>query len=417
MTDLHTIPFRKLNVLAERVEKMNRRAAKLGIAPVVLADNGVYCRKETTESGNTRIRAYVDVVLVGATPKIAGHSFVAKLEHLKGGNLVSKAPGARGFELQAWQQAGARCQHCGLARHRSVTYLIANESGGLIQVGANCLADYLRSENAAEALQLGSLWAELVASFYDPDGDFCGGRGGWGDPSPFEAVAAAVSSVRHFGFRKSDQERSTKGHVRHLCGECPSGNSPEAVAAREAWKAQQPTEADQERAKAIIEWISASTDPSDYSHNLRVAVQQCVAPDRTLGLLASAPTAYDKHLGIQAERKARPVSVHFGTVGQKFDAVVAIVARHGYDTYRGDSGVIVVMRDAEGHVFKWFTTSDGARFSDISGEFHLRATVKKHDSNRGTNETIVTRADISREPFPPMKVAKPRKPKAVTAAA
>ena len=293
----------------------------------------------------------------------------------------------------------------------------ATEAGGLIQVGANCLADYLRSENAAEALQIGSLWAELVASFSDPDGDFGCGRGGWGDPSPFEAVAAAVSSVRHFGFRKSDQERSTKGHVRFLCGECPSGSSPESVEAREAWKAQQPTDADRERAKAIIEWISASTDPSDYMHNLRVAVQQCAAPDRMLGLLASAPTAYDKHLGIEVERKTRPQSSHFGTIGQRFDAVVTIVARHGYDSFRGGSGVIVVMRDAEGHVFKWFTTSSGARFSDVSGEFHLRATVKKHGSNRGEAETVVTRADISREPFPPMKVAKPRKQKGVTAVA
>ena len=71
------------------------------------------------------------------------------------------------------------CEHCGQDRRRNDTYVLQSDSGAWKQVGRNCLADFLRSDDASGLAEYAEILAdidEFMSEFEDePEGG--GGRG------------------------------------------------------------------------------------------------------------------------------------------------------------------------------------------------------------------------------------------------
>lgn len=422
----YKIPAERLSILQAGVEKLNRRAAKLGMAPVTvvagLARAEHYIEVLPPEYGDDgrilprheipRTRWVLDVRLEGSVPVVDGFAFIAKLDHLEGGNLVLRAPGFEG-DLDGWRVAGSRCQHCGMYRRRAATFLVRDESGNIIQVGRQCLQDYTRSTDVENAVKLFKCWQELLAGGSDEDSGGWGFGGYFASATPAEYLAAAVSSIRHRGFHgsKSD-EKSTRSFCDFITGPCPTDKgNPGDREKIELWKKLQPTDA--QRATA-----APSNDSSDYMHNARLACAELTVRSRTEGILASLPFSYDKAMGREQERKARPAAgPHVGVVGGKVTLKVTVRYVTGWSN-DWNSGVFMILVDennstlmvkATGHLNRQ-AEEDG--FKD--GEWYIHGTVKRHELNEKRNNepvTRLTRCVMRRDPFPPEKPKKPRKPK------
>lgn len=401
----HIVPFHKLSVLTDRVNDLNKRGAKLGLEPLTFEAREFWARQRAVyddgmpDGDRYVIKRYYSVQFTSEVPRYHGHRFVAVLEHHEAGNIVAKAPWAQEMDLSAWLMASSRCQHCGVYRRRIKTVLVQTPDNGLIQVGTDCLVDYIGSADAEMALRLWSLWAELGRSLgEDTDGEF-GWGGARGEVATVDYVAAAVSSVRRRGYHKAMSEgQSTRSDVAFACGNKPQdrGNRGERELV-EYWKEAQPTEADRARAAAAMAWVAANGDRSEYMHNLRVACSEPIVGDRAGGLLASLPAAFDKHEGVERERQQAPKPAgFFGKVGERVERFVELDARIGYESLYG-AGAMLIVRDQQNYYFQTFTSGEARRIEDWSGLWAIRGTVKKHDTDRkGRPVTVLARCTVER---------------------
>ncbi len=427
MTDqaVHTIPEERLSQLRAGVANLNKRAAKLGLEPITLVVSDprsiVYTQvlpaeyqepyaaiPKTTE----RHVWVVDVSFQGTAPRVGGFHFVARLDHQEGGNLVLRAPGVE-TDLDGWRLTGSRCQHCGLDRRRSATFLLQNEQGAIVQVGKSCLEDYTGTTNIASAVELFKCWQEILVGL--GDGGEYGFGGGWHPSStPVEYVAAAVSSIRRRGFHKSGSEKSTRGECDFLTGPCPLDKGREGDKELVAsWKKGQPSDAQREEAAVILAWAIASKDSSDYMHNARIACAARLLISRTEGLLASLPVAYDKAQGIERERLTRPAAgPHVGTIGERITIKITVKLVRGYESDFG-TGVMILMFDENNSALKTFSSGRLQDQEDFDGEWYVRGTVKKHETDNRNQEpvTLLSRCDLQREPFTTKVSKRKTKPK------
>lgn len=426
----YEIPENRLGLLRAGVAALNKRATKLGFDPIVLVASAPrevhYVEVIPHPTDATRLpvaeipraRWVVDVRLEGTAPRIAGFTFLARLDHQEAGNLVLRAPGVE-TDLTGWRETGSRCQHCGLDRRRAATFLLQNEQGAILQVGKSCLVDYTGTTNVEQAVALFKCWQELVSGCEDEDGEygFGGGRSAE-DATPVEFVAAAVASIRRRGFKKTqceDQVTSTRDHCRMIVGPMPKPDRDGGTDQIDEYLASQPTAEQRELAVTIVAWAKVSADSSDYMHNMRIACGAREVLSRTAGLLASLPVAYEKALGIEQERKARPpAGPHVGTVGERVTLKVTVKYVTGFSN-DWSSGVFMILIDENNSSLKLRATGHLDKLSDESGfkdgEWFLRGTIKKHEMNPKRNNepiTVLTRCDMQREPFAPMK---PRKVK------
>jgi hypothetical protein len=415
----YVIPASRLDVLRAGVAQLNKRAAKLGMAPVTVtagAPRSEFVTKSDAYLANElrKVRWVLDVRLTGTVPVIAGFAFVAKLDHLDGGNLVLRAPGYDG-DLDGYRVVGSRCQHCGLDRSRAATFLVRDESGNIIQVGRQCLRDYTRTDDVEGAVKLFRCWSEFLKGFSDTE------EGGWGfgrwqpESTPLDYLAAAVANIRLRGFHKSgSDERSTRSFCDFICAPCPvdKGFKGDRELIK-SWKAMQPTDAQREQAAVVLAWVLASKDSSDYMHNSRLACAERTVRERTEGILASLPVSYDKAMGREQERRERPeAGPHVGTVGERITTKITVKLARGYESEFG-TGVMLLMLDAQNSALKTFSSGSLSNVEDFDGEWFLIGTVKKHETDQkyGHPVTLLSRVELRKTEayqLPKPKKAKPK---------
>lgn len=373
------------------VTKYNRRAAKIGSDPIRLNVQGTTLVVETRGDGHAYWGSRSIVTVHGVAPRIAGWRLVARIEHTEAGNLVSRAPiGAAHVDLVPYREAEPICDHCGHKRNRRDTFVLEDESGTLRQVGRNCLADFIRSEDLARGLPLWTLLHEISASG-EGDDEYSFGGSKW-DPGTLEFLTYAVAAVRVEGFAKSGSASATKNSVYFAMGEEPKNN----WASKERWTSLQPTEADAARALVIRQWATACTDTSDYLYNLRIA---CTlhSVQRNAGLLASAPTAYGRAVEREIVKyrqapAARPVGKHVGAVGSRLELGSLTVIRIRHSESDWGPKAIVTLVDAESNEVTWFATGAGG-FALNTGDVldACKATIKRHDEYKGRPQTTISR--------------------------
>lgn len=395
-------------VVQTALAKANKVATKLGMDPIQALVTTEPIERIIDVPGSTfgRVRLELEVVLVGDAPRVEGYELVARLEHTPQGNLISSRSALPEGTLSVFRHVAPVCEHCGMRRNRLDTFLVRETATGDIkQIGRNCLADYIRS---AEADGLVKLWKYLdtltrTLGGADEDDDGCGG--GWGRynlTTTLHFIACAVSSVRRHGFKPSQQEGSTRGHAGFLCGPCPADFMRDS---KREWLEGQPTAEDVERARAIIEWADTIQGGSDYEHNLRIACLSPAVLDKAAGLLASAPSAYDRamgHAAKQAEAKAKtegitdePLAAEKTRV-RNLHAHVLRVRRFDRDDGRSVYPItLLVEREGKHYRLLWWASNKPELV--VEGAYvRLTATVKRfeRDKRDGKGQTLVTRCIV-----------------------
>ena len=395
--DIYLIPNANLGELNSKLEKLNKRAAKLGCEPVVTKVLGVVPRiiKEGLDS---YVRTYYEIQITGAAPKLPGSwQFLGTLEHTPAGNILRAVPGQEIPET--YRNAPAQCDHCQKIRRRIDIYVVRNEAGEFKQVGHQCVRDYLGHVDPKQFAML----AEYLRTFEEASGDE--GGGGWGGKpmaTPLDFLTVAAACVLRWGYMS--RQALNNGYM---------GENKIATSSR-AWSYLFPppdtkkdedykefrrnglTEKARELAEATLEWAKHLTG-SPFNQNVAITAQLELIDHSHIGILAWAVYGYQKEQGkIQMRerlKKEGAKSKHFGEIEKRADYELTITDIRSFasDYYR-DGVKLVRMVDASGNIALWWTGSaDKTGSLKIGSTYKVRATVKRHDFYKDTAQTVLSR--------------------------
>ena len=385
------------NIVHEAVTKANKKADKLGQPGFTLTSAPAEPReiKVWNEAlGAWKVLGYVEqveVTVTGTPPRIAGWTFVATLEW----DTVSKQAVIRkidglDIDLSAARPQFEHCDHCNTQRARSNTYLLRHDDGSFKQVGSTCLREFLGVEVNLEALRLQPL------------------RPGRGQQPAPPGASRAAGDLPHragdhprvrLGLAGAAYSDPSKISTKERFGAYHWDWSKEGLGAEtRALSAEKYREGDDERATAILEWVRTVVDNSEYIGNLKAA---CAAEDDTfnvsnLGLVVSAPFAYQRYIERQAAKAAEAkdtVNSEFqGTVGERLRGLRLTVKTVRYIDGQFGLTTLFILADAAGNSFKWFC-STGCQ-GEVGDTLVLDGTVKKHEVYNDRKSTVITRCSV-----------------------
>ena len=425
---IYRVPEGNLEALQAKVDRMNRRAAKLGMSPLVLAvvgeefevverrrggvdytGNDFELDESAARPGDARVWfervRIVLVTLTGECPRVNGWAMAATIQHEDGGNILRTVPGFEAVLPLRFREVTRACEHCGMDRQRNDTYVLQRViEAGLggaeewKQVGRNCLADFLRSTNAAGLAE----WAEVLADLDGhfgcfEDEEFAGGGRGERYVGALAYLAQVACCIRADGWL-------SRGKAKEMFGVTATADDAMGLMDQKTWdkldaaaKAKYtPNEADGARAAAAIAWAQAlpADVGNDYLWNIRVVSARDYVGRREAGLMASIVAAYDRHLERETERRAREAegpSEYFGTKGERGYFHLLVTGTRELQSDYGPT-TLVMLRDRAGNRAKWFAT--GTPGLAIGTEYWLKATVKGHEEYKGVKGTVLTRAAV-----------------------
>lgn len=402
---IYSIPAANIGRLREEIEKMNRRARKLGKPVIELSEIG-YEDHKNKETGEIK-RTY-QVQVAGELPGISGWRLVAVLNHdAAKENVVKVLPGETLPE--SYRTADAWCDHCKTNRYRTDTFVLGNEISELKQVGRNCLADFLRE---GDAENIATYWERYihVLDMCEEAEDY-GWRGCRGSAmyDLDEFLRATLICTRAFGWCSA-----AKAKDEGLCATADDALSlASGSATKELKKAvhdwqekNQWSEKDSAYIQAVITWAKALGGENDYLYNLGVIARANYITVKTYRLAASMIIAYEKANEKEAkQREAATVSNHFGTVRKrdtftlKLEKVIQFTGEYG-------TTHLHIFHDVAGNRAIWFGSNQigklvahedrGAEFiaPEYGETIKVKATVKAHEERNGVAQTILTRCKL-----------------------
>jgi hypothetical protein len=388
--------------LRAAIVRLNKRAKRLGLSPIVLTEGETRAVKDE-DSNREVVRTAITVT--GETPKLNGWTFAATLQHEDGGVILRTVPGVLPEgALASYRDAESACDHCRVNRRRNDTYIVRHDNGDIKQVGSSCLADFLGHDNPHALASLAELVAVAMetAGAMESEGMGGGGEGSFGLRSFIAFTIACVekhgwlsrSKAREQGRQDSTatlvtMEMTRKGRGRPLFDE--------------------PTDEMWARADKYVETVSedfaAKETLSDYEHNLQVILLGGYVTPRMTGLAASVVSCAQRILQERADRAAGTASEF---VGQPKDRVTLVLTVTKATTIGGNYGpsTFVNFRDAAGNRLVWKASGARPDFVTVEGHnggaivegatYEVYGTIKGHEVSKkfGHKETWLARCTI-----------------------
>lgn len=403
VTKTYRIDPANLGAFEKKMRAMTKKADKLGCESVGhtelgkgvefkcrgcgrRADSLPVCACPRTNAHGDRLLVsydYVEVAVFGNTPKFNGYTFAATIEHLSEGlNLVRSI---KGVELPVeYRSVKPKCEHCKLSRHRKDTFVMLHEDGTLVQVGRQCVRDFLGGQSPENIAEMATFVLSLGGSDEDGDSDGFGGRCSYNKPLA-EVLGYTVREVAENGYRakSSNNPPFTSDLVYRTVNGPYDQHNP------------RPTELTVEelaKASLIVEYFAALEPKSDYEHNVCTIAKLGYVKDRHYGYAVSLVSAYERAMGREASRKVAATqaaaSEYFGTVGKREVFKLTLTKVVDIDTQYGTL-MIHLFADPAGNIAKWATTSTRL---DVGTTYSVKATVKKHEEFKGAKQTCLSRA-------------------------
>jgi hypothetical protein len=405
ITELSIAAWAVSNV-EEKLAKINKRAKRLKMAPITFEVVKRW-EKETGKvylDGTKQKIEMCDLRIVGQKPTLSGFQLLGRIDH--NGFKDGSANLLLGDIPETYRKAAPDCDHCKKARNRKDTFIFRNEFFGqpslfgvsekleFIQVGRSCLKDFFdRSVSSLLA------YCDFVAEIAQWDEDSFGG-GGRAPTDIVAFLAATRCAVRTSGWMSATAAREQGG-----------GSTRD-----EAWMILNPPKApynegipkpvaeDYEYAQKALKWVRELPEADrsfGYMANLWASCLNCYLGKRQDGIVASlVGAAFPRAMEKEVERKRRasegdlPTSAHMGSIGERLKGMNVSLShepRYFPNDYAGTT--LLKFRDANGNDFTWFASGDRTLW-DVGTELELTGTVKKHDSYKGRDFTVLNRCKI-----------------------
>jgi len=401
MKETYEVSEYKVEVLKGKLESLNRKAQKIGCAPITMTLTGNHRDVELLDRntyGKTGVFVrLVEVVVEGETPKIKGWEFIATLQHEGAGNILRKVPGTT--LPKKYQHVTAKCDHCQTERRRNDTYVLHNvDSDEYKQVGSTCLRDFTGANNPHHAAQLAAGMSEFIEEFKedDFDGYYDPGQGGQYRVSIERYLSFVACMIRNYGWKSRGRayEEGTHNATADLA----------ATAMFTQWKRDipQPEACDELKALTALEWgratleaKSAAGETNDYEWNLFVAISEEAIEDRTFGIAASLLSYYERAMAKEREAKNVKVSEHVGEIKERvtFEHIVVVMDKM-IESNSPWGNPVLYKFNADGNEIVWFAS--GWQEFESGDVVSGKATIKAHDVYNGRKQTIITRAKFEK---------------------
>lgn len=392
--------------LEAKIEKLNKRAGRLGLPPIKLHIQGEKMMKKDPNS-SAQVKVY-EVRIEGAAPKVAGYKFLATIDHKDGGNVIRTVPGQDGNEKikDFYEARPDYCDHCKKRRSRIETFIIQDEkTGDLRQIGRNCLADFLPGIDPKAILHYFNMrdLIQKAISDADEEGRTRGTR--HRDYLSVEHILqVGAALVRTYGYIKSTDQNgdrvsnSTANMVRTVL--MPPVNAEER---ERQWMetARNLTPEDQAKAKQVVDWFNALPEQekqnSQFYQNINSLLKTKDVESKDVGYVVALFPAWAR-ANQQVQQRAQKSNEYLGAVGGKLPPTRVTVT--GTQTFQGTYGYrptntqLIRMEDAAGNCIVWFN-SGGPLEVQQGSQITIAGTIKKHDEFRGRKQTTLTRAKVS----------------------
>lgn len=416
---VYDIPERNFSWLEEKVGKLNKKAERLGVQPIVLRIVGeivkpfLVSRRDgqerltpvqnppAPESGIAWVGLkFLQVDVSGEAPVLAGWKFVGTIQHVhENGDSATILRSVPGLTIpdEYRDSTPEWCDHCQLTRRRNDTFVVQNvTSGEHKRVGRNCLKDFLGHPDpegyASWAESLGLLHDLAMAAAHEYAGGSVFDRF---FPTDVVMVVAAEAIARH-GWVSGKMAREAEERE----------DFPLPVRTRDrvsAWFMHagfEITKASTELAAQALEWartelvriVQFQKRDSDYLYNLKEVAKLDALNYRMLGIAVSLIPTYQREIGKRVEQVSN--STHFGEPGVRLTTILKVIDKRPIQLSSGEPLTLLRFETAEGDIAVWFTKSSPMQ---VGRTYRVKATVKRHDTYKGVAQTVLGRINIMEE--------------------
>jgi hypothetical protein len=399
------VPAHYESTARDRLAALTKRADRLGVpAPLVTWGELVWRHRSDAEyRAGAKTWPFREVYITGAPVTLDGWTLAAAVDLLdaeQGIAVVRCGWGVKGEA--AWGEGAERCDHCGTARRRTVTYIVTHPAEGWKRVGASCLADFM-PRRARDAVAVAAWFADVAQWIEEAgaddddayrDGGAARGFDGYQLSDVLPLAAAVVRVTGGYVSRKKADELCRRSTTDLLSDELhPPRNRPE-------WRPLDVTDEDRALADAALEYARTLEPSSDYERNLSALARAGYGQGKHLAYIASMLPAYQSHVTREAEKaraRAGVRPIHVGAVGGKIDLPVTVERVVRCEGVYGTS-FLHIMRahggDLDGAVLTWFCTGARPDFP-MNAPARIKGTVKAHEVREGRPQTLLTRVRLA----------------------
>ena len=418
--NIYSIPKDNLKLVEEKVAKINGKAEKLQSAGLRIEILEEFLEKYDGEA----MIEMVKIQVIGAAPKLAGWTFIAKLDHFSlPGNVIIKAvPGATipqealdAIHLDSRQKDAALheinnlrssperiktlslrleekpyCDHCHTYRRRNDTFIVQHESGAYKQVGRTCLKDFLG--HSPEGLlrylsQLNMFFTELE----DHNSGWYKFRG-WRNAYVYElkeALEISAAFIRTYGFVSKQKATMDNPSTASLVSGC-FGYYTNATDKPDV------KDCDIQEAQEATDWVSRVEDKgdNDYIFNLKRIVKAGHFSGSMFGLVASIIAAYRR---ANPKVKIEKLNEWVGNPKDKIETTVKIVGSYASFGWMGTTVTIYKMLDDQNRSLTWFSSATKGISMEEGKVYKIKGRIKAHEEYKGWKQTILTRVTVIQE--------------------
>lgn len=379
MNTQYLIPSQNVTKLQADIAKLAKKAAKLGCAaPVLIVGDTVSVKVGETAYGDFIYTQKVEVSVTGEAPKLNGWSFIGVVESVEGSTVLRSVPG-HAIPEQYRAADPCNCDHCKINRRRNSTFIVQSESGEFKQVGRSCIRDFLGHANPEHVAAYAQHLAEINVSDYDSD------EGSYGSTqmayAPDVVVAAAIRSIKLFGYRKTDSDNNTRDSIAcHLFGKDEQSRLPVE-------------QADRDLAVQAITWMQQQSG-SEFLLNVAAYAKCEAAPYKAFGYIAAATMMFMREMDMIKQSESKRSGINNEAIaanGEKIKVICTVISarpfiRAAYSYY--DSGVsqVLMLKTENNQLIKVFTTNMDIKEGDtvtVSGKIkeHVVETYEKSAFN------------------------------------
>ena len=394
--------------LGRKLRAINRRAAKLGMEPVTASETGREFVPPKPDIDGRMLPGHflIEFEAHGEAPTLPGWSLVARLEHDPAiGTLIHAVPG-QDVPSKFQDASNQTCDHCRLKRFRKDTFVLRNESGEVVQVGRNCVVDFLGGDSAADVLAKLEHFSSFTEALDDLDAE---AREGHNNDPRFDyvdllaLVARTIRVIHVDGWRSRTAARDAEfsGGLQNRASvdtalilltagrQLPDG-------LRDRYEAEA---SDLQEAEDAIEWAANQTGESDYESNIRKIAKSDVTSYRSAGIAGSIPAAFARHQEQELDRArkaANSLNEHFGNVGDQIERNLEVQFVAEYESQWGVS-TLIRFKDTDGRTFTWWASKAGIIDAFERGAtYRVKGKIKKHDLYQSERQTVLTRCSAKR---------------------
>jgi hypothetical protein len=406
----YAVPESNFAKLCERLDKLTRRARKLGKAVPVLTKVGEHT--EVVDQKKVLLRNYYDVVIESEPVCVADYDFVAKIElgDSEVGLVISRCPGVlEGVDIPLeYRKTTNYCTHCKKNVHRNSVFIIRHRiTGDWAQIGRQCLGLYLGGvdpEDVVKQMECLINFDALCAGAQDPSYFGFNNQCDRLDlENTLNFVGFAIKKLGWLSRSKSrelaEQEiyKNATADIVHSAYFTPKRDQSEVVKTLvsdyDEIDESEKQKLSEEVEKALV-WIRSTDDEqnSDYLHNLFICCSGETFDRKHLGIVSSLLVAYNYTNGLIEKKKIeQATSNHIGTVGARDTFRLKVVNLVETQSQWGaKTGVMFV--DEQGNKLVWWASKTVD--VEVGTTYEVVGKVKKHTEYKGVNQTELSHCKV-----------------------